>query len=218
MIDYLKERLKHQLPYHDIKNERLNVELEDMIVAAEEAAKKSFLKRPPRICSVLIILYQENGAWFTPMIVRPAHSRAHPSQVAFPGGKQEEGDIDLIATAIRETQEEIGVTIPRHQILGELTQMYIPPSNALVTPIVAYADARPSYTPEPAEVDMVLDIPWTELRKPENKGVKKVIMANGAYINLPSFTIQEKVIWGGSARMIAEIIELLKEREVTQAI
>lgn len=213
MIKYLKERLQHELPYHDIRNERLNVDLEEMILEAEKAAKVNFLKHPPRLCSVLILLYKKNEEWYLPMILRPAHSRAHPNQMAFPGGKQEESDKDLIDTAIRETKEEIDVQVSRHQILGALTQMYIPPSNALVTPYIAYLENQPTYIPEAAEVAAVLDIPLSELRKPENKGTKKVIMANGAYINLPSFFSNGKEIWGGSARMIAEIIELLKEKE-----
>ena len=72
------------------------------------------------------------------MMLRPSKSRVHAGEIAFPGGKKEEEDKNLIETAIREMEEEIGVSVPTENILGALSPIYIPPSNALVTQLLDF--------------------------------------------------------------------------------
>ncbi len=211
LLDFLRIRLQKELPHTNIDNEDLPPKLVQFIKAAEKAERAQFAKKPPRICAVMLSFYEHEGELFSPMMLRPDYSRAHPGQVSFPGGKREEQDVDLIATAIREMEEEVGVSIPRENVIGALSSVYIPPSNTLVTPIVGFLEGKPSYTPDEREVAEVLDVKWKDLRNLENAGFKKVILANGTWINMPAYYANGKEIWGGTARMISEMVKMMEE-------
>jgi len=214
LIQFLNQRLQKKLPHHDVRNEGLDPQMLRLLLQEEENTKIQFQKTPPRICAVMIAIYQETQQLILPMMLRPTKSRAHPGQISFPGGKREEQDQDLIETAIRETEEEIGVSVSRTNVIGSLTPVYIPPSNSLVTPIIGYLDGKPSYTPAPDEVDRVLDVKIEDLRNPANKKAKKVILTNGEYFNMPAFAVNDVFIWGGTARMIMELNKLVTEFEM----
>lgn len=211
LISFLKVRLLEELPHHDIQKEGLSQKLVESLIEAENARNQQFMKEPPRICAVMIAFYPDSTGPFLPMMVRPDNIRAHPGQISFPGGKQEIEDQDLIATAIRETQEEIGVLVPRENILGELSPVYIPPSNSLVTPIVGFLAGKPSYVPDQAEVAEVLDVPLSDLQNPANRENKKVILSGGEWVHMPAFRSGKNLIWGATARMITELMKVLAE-------
>ena len=213
LIPFLKNRLQYELPHSDIRKEGLSEKLLKILLEEEKNAKSRFAQKPPRICAVMVAFYCKDEEWFLPMMRRPDNIRAHPGQISFPGGRQEEVDEDLIATAIRETEEEIGITVPKSNILGNLTEIYIAPSNSLVTPIVAFLDDPPLYIPDEKEVAEVLDIRLTDLQNTANIRAKKVVLTNGDYFNMPAYQAENNFIWGGTARMIAELLKLLKEKE-----
>ncbi len=211
LLQFLKQRLQEALPHSDIHKEGLDPKVLDLLVEEEKNAKEQFKTKPPRICAVMIAIYQHEGKLYLPMMLRPTKSRAHPGQISFPGGKREEQDQDLIETAIREMEEEVGVRVSRANVLGDLTPIYIPPSNSLVTPIVGFLEGKPSYTPAPDEVEKVLDVKMEDLANPTNKRVKKVILTNGEYFEMPAYAVNEVFIWGGTARMIMELNKLIEE-------
>ena len=211
LIQFFTRRLQEELPHSDIRKEGLDPKTLDLLLAEEENAKAQFQKIPPRICAVMIAMYEYDGKLHLPMMLRPTKSRAHPGQISFPGGKKEEQDKDLIETAIREMQEEVGVSVPTTNVLGSLTPIYIPPSNSLVTPFVGYLEEKPIYTPAPDEVERVLDVKMEDLANPANKKAKKVILTNGEYFEMPAFAVNEVFIWGGTARMIMELNKLMEE-------
>lgn len=211
LIQFLNQRLQKELPHSNIHKEGLDPKVLDLLVEEEKNAKAQFKKKPPRICAVMIALYQHEDKLYLPMMLRPIKSRAHPGQISFPGGKEEEEDRDLIETAIREMEEEVGVRVPRANVLGDLTPIYIPPSNSMVTPIVGFLDRKPNYTPAPDEVEKVLDVSMEDLANPVNKRAKRVILTNGEYFEMPAFAVSEVFIWGGTARMIMELNKLLEE-------
>ncbi len=213
LIQFLQHRLQHELPHATIEKEGLSPKLLALLKAEEVAAKAQFQRNPPRICAVMLAFYHYEKQWYLPMMKRPDKSRVHPGQIAFPGGRQEEVDTDLIDTAIREMEEEVGVAVQRTRVLGQLSSVYIPPSNSLVTPIVSFLEQPPIYTPDPSEVAEVLDVSLKDLRNPANKRIKKVILTTGDYLEMPAFQANDTLIWGGTARMIAEVNKLLKEME-----
>ena len=212
LIEFFKIRLKEELPHSDIRKEGLDPKTLKLLLEEEKNAAIQFQNKPPRICAVMIAMYPHEGKIYLPMMLRPTKSRAHPGQISFPGGKREEQDVDLIETAIREMEEEVGVKVPRGNVLGELTSVYIPPSNSLVTPILGYLDNKPSYIPEPDEVDRVLDVLIDDLANPANKRAKKVILTNGEYFEMPAFAVNDVFIWGGTARMIMEMNKIIAEQ------
>jgi len=211
LIQFLKQRLKEELPHNDIHKEDLDPKVLNLLMEEEKNAKEQFKKKPPRICAVMIAIYPHENKCYLPMMLRPTKSRAHPGQISFPGGKKEDQDQDLIETAIREMEEEIGVRVPRRNVLGDLTSVYIPPSNSLVTPIIGFLDEKPSYIPAPDEVEKVLDVSMEDLANPTNKRIKKVILTNGEYFEMPAFAVNEVLVWGGTARMIMELNILMEE-------
>ena len=211
LLQFLNKRLQEELPHSDIRKEELDPKVLKMLMEEEENAQAQFKTSPPRICAVMIAIYQYQEELYLPMMLRPTKSRAHPGQVSFPGGKREDQDQDLIETAIREMDEEVGVLVPRANVLGDLTPIYIPPSNSLVTPIVGFLDGKPNYTPAPDEVERVLDVNMKDLVNPANKRAKKVVLTNGEYFEMPAFAVNDVFIWGGTARMIMELNKLMEE-------
>jgi len=211
LIQFLKQRLPEELPHSDIHKEGLDPKVLNLLIEEEKNAQAQFKEKPPRICAVMMAIYPHENKLYLPMMLRPQKSRAHPGQISFPGGKREDQDQDLIETAIREMEEEVGVLVPRTNVLGDLTPIYIPPSNSLVTPIIGFLEEKPSYIPAPDEVERVLDVSMEDLANPTNKRAKKVILTNGEYFEMPAFAVNEVFIWGGTARMIMELNKLMEE-------
>lgn len=164
-----------------------------------------------RQAAVLILMFPDQDEWRMPLIMRPIYDGVHSGQMALPGGKVEAEDQDLVATALRETYEEIGVKVEREQVIGILSELYIPPSNITVTPILALNEARPRYYPDHHEVAGITEISISSLQQPENYMLGKVTIYNGAQLEAPSFQIQDKTIWGATAMMLSELLFILKE-------
>lgn len=170
-----------------------------------------------RHSGVLILLYPHDcsphndsageTAIHLPLILRPTYEGVHSGQVAFPGGGWEEGDADLVATALREAEEEIGVDRHHVHVLGELTPLYIYVSNHLVHPTVAWLDHRPHFTPDPYEVAMVLEMPLQTFLDPTNVRTEQWQLRDRT-AEVPFFYIQEQTIWGATAMMLSELISL----------
>ena len=107
---------------------------------------------------VLILLYPADGQLQVLLTRRTDRVLHHRAQISLPGGQQEPNE-DLRVTAFRETQEELGIETKNFRELGNLTPLYIPPSNFCIYPLVAAVESRPSYRPSPKEVAEVIEIP-----------------------------------------------------------
>ena len=145
------------------------------------------------------------------MIKRPVYDGVHSGQIAFPGGKKEKSDFDLVQTALRETEEEIGVNHNSINIIGKLTRLYIPPSNFDVQPVVAYTESIPEFVLEKNEVDSILEINIEDFLNSKNIMHKKVLSRNNLRLRVICYFIQNKIIWGASAMILSEFIEVLKK-------
>ncbi len=179
---------------------------------ATEVHRRARLRPRPdaRRAAVLMLLYPRNDLIYLPLIVRPIYSGVHSGQIALPGGKVEPQDASLVATALRETEEEIGVRVPEAQVLGKLSELYIPPSNMRVTPVVALAPERPAYTPDLREVVQVLDFSLAAFTDPGNQTTTTVRVTDNVSMEAPSFVIEERIIWGATAMMISELLTILE--------
>lgn len=165
----------------------------------------------PRESAVLILLYRKGGSWHTLLMLRPTYEGVHSGQVAFPGGKREEADASLKATALREFQEETGADTRGFKVLGELSRVFIPPSNALVTPVLAWAETLGAVRPDEREVEALIEVELGELMREEllqRKVLRIATLARDAEV--PYWNIQGHVVWGATALMIAELRALLK--------
>lgn len=161
-----------------------------------------------RKSAVLILFYPHQGEVYLPLILRPAYDGVHSGQMAFPGGRYEPTDENLIRTAKREAQEEIGLRLTDVRVAGILTELFIPPSNFLVLPVVAHIPYRPEFFPDPREVDKVLEVPLREIEDKTIIGSSEIQVADH-FIQAPHYLIQQYKVWGATAMMISEMLDVL---------
>ena len=200
-IEKLKTRLSEPLPgsmAHDIMASESRLKLK--MPSPNERTRES---------AVLILFYPSENQIFIPLILRPQYDGVHGGQMAFPGGRAEKEDENLTRTALREAQEEIGVRISDVKVLGELTKLYIPPSNFYVQPVVGYMTHKPDFYPDPREVDKVVEISLNEIKSPTIIG-RKTIIVRGVEINTPFYDIKETTVWGATAMMISELLTVIQ--------
>lgn len=167
-----------------------------------------------RESGVLILLYKKNNVLHIPFIKRPQYNGAHSGQVSLPGGKYEPEDLNLMATALRETQEEIGINPDKIEILGQLTTIYIPNSNFNVSPFVGYLSENPIFHPNSIEVETIIEASLTQIIAPETiEYFEKII--NDHTIKAPFFNINNHQIWGATAMIISELKEIIQNHKLT---
>ncbi|MEH0156847.1 CoA pyrophosphatase [Limibacter armeniacum] len=187
--------------------------MEAHVKMASDNRKRRGALMPPtdaRPSAVLILLsdFGEDDFSF-PLIQRPMYDGVHGGQMALPGGKRDPEDPSLIVTALRECYEEIGIEVRPTEVLGTLSDLYIPPSNMLVTPVIAYSNKRNEYTLDPVEVDEVIETTLGHLLNPETKKMS-TIDVRGMRFNAPSFDIDGKVVWGATAMILSEMLEIVE--------
>jgi 8-oxo-dGTP pyrophosphatase MutT (NUDIX family) len=163
-----------------------------------------------RIGAVLILFYPKENGIHTVLIQRPTYDGVHSAQVAFPGGKKEDDDSTLVETALREAEEEVGIDANVVTVAGELTKLYIPPSNFLVTPVVGFCEAKPLFVPQQTEVDEIVEVDLATLTNEKLINEKVIHLQQNISLNVKYYDIYGKTVWGATAMMIAEMNELLK--------
>src|SRR5512136_10858 len=135
-------------------------------LAPREAYRVESLRAAPpsdaRPAGVLILLYPFDGTWHFPLMKRVEDGLVHSGQISLPGGSQEAGE-SLRETALREACEEIGAACAEVDVIGQLSTIYIPPSNFLVTPTVGCVDQRPDFQCDPREVAELIEVPLSTL-------------------------------------------------------
>lgn len=162
--------------------------------------------------AVGMTLYEDKGQLNAILMQRPTYKGAHSGQVCFPGGKREDFEHYLYQTAIRETQEEIGLDPSHFKLLGELTPVFIPISKHQVQPYIFYYDRPPLFIPDQREVEEIFSFPVEEILK-DNLIKKTQIIVDHDLIfdDVPYFEINNKVVWGATAMIINEFRWLFDE-------
>jgi 8-oxo-dGTP pyrophosphatase MutT (NUDIX family) len=165
-----------------------------------------------RNAAVLILLFQKNWIWHFILIRRTAiDGDVHSGQISFPGGRMAASETAEEAAA-REAHEEIGCPTASIIPLGRLTQLHIPVSNHLVFPVVAYLEKVPAWTAQEREVDEILEIPLTEILVPDAMTRSSILLPQGMVLrDVPSYLINNHLIWGGTAMILSEFSALLDE-------
>jgi 8-oxo-dGTP pyrophosphatase MutT (NUDIX family) len=165
---------------------------------------------PPRPGSVLILLYPDQGRIFFPLIQRPEYAGAHSGQVSLPGGKAEPGE-DTITTALREGEEEIGISAREIKVVGKLSDFFVIPSNFLVTPVIGYVESVPALMPDAVEVERILFGNVPDLIHEDAIKSKEILAAGRFAMQAPYFDIEGQVVWGATAMMLNEFRTILRE-------
>ena len=200
VIEIIKEELQKPLP--GLEAQHIMVPKSRLNDLAKEpiGAKKG---------GVLIMLYENSSELMLAFIVRTDDGGVHGGQISFPGGKHEEGDNDLMHTALREAEEEVGIDAKKVQVIGNLTTMYIPVSNYLVSPTVGYYIGKPDFRLNTAEVADLIEVPLRELLKEKSKSVGTVDV-RGNKFDVPVFKVDKHQIWGATAMILNEFVEVIK--------
>ena len=204
-IQKLALALQNPLPGKEA-HQRMRILSKKNITLKEEANEKT------RRGAVMLLLFPDAETLYFPLILRPPYEgiRSHGGQVAFPGGKKDERDEDLKATAIRETYEEIGVELSKNNILGALSEIFIPPSNIVVTPFVGFYENKPEYLPEPAEVSAIFETKLADLWKNDlRKTTLKEFEGAGTW-EIPYFDLHNQIVWGATAAILEEFAEITR--------
>lgn len=203
-IEQLKIRLQQPLPGEEAQ----------YLMAPISRLQNKFISPEiynPKKSAVLILLFPQDEVIKTVFIERPVYEGVHSGQVAFPGGKFEETDIELKQTALRETFEEIGIDPNKVNIIGQLTDLYINPSNFLVSPFIGYLNKKPDFIIDPREVQQVITYDLFELNNPCIRSEKEITFSGGFTLKTPYYDIEGLTVWGATAMMISELNALVEE-------
>ena len=185
-----------RLPEFDVAaaRERMQPETRQLQPAAGPTARQA---------SVLLLLWRQDEALRFVLTRRAQGLRGHSGQVSLPGGRREPGDADAAATALRETREELGIAEGAVRPLGWLGEIYIPPSDFVVRPLVGALDAAPRFRPCAAEVAEVLCVPLAQLFEGERKRVS-LRRAQGRDARIPWYALEGHMVWGATAMLLSE--------------
>lgn len=155
-----------------------------------------------RKASVLLAVTRHTESFNSHVVltVRSANLKSHPGQISLPGGTQEEKDIDPVATALRESQEEIGLKADQVEIIGSLGVLALP-SGFLVKPVVGLIDPGLSYTPQPEEVADIFHIPL-DLVLDESAYKKAQVEFKGASRTILELQFEDYRVWGATAAIL----------------
>jgi 8-oxo-dGTP pyrophosphatase MutT (NUDIX family) len=201
--DFLAARLAQQLPGD-------NAHQQMMAQPIGQRFKMEY-EKPPRKGAVMIVLYPDAGKIYFPLMQRPPYQGIHGGQVSLPGGKMEDSDDSLVETAIRETFEEIGVKISDNNVIGSLSDLNVTASNFIVKPVISVLDKKPDFVKDPREVEAIFKAEVQHLIHPQTLQEKELTVAQTVRLKAPFFDIEERVVWGATAMILSEFVEILKE-------
>ncbi len=203
-IQNLKNRLTQTLPGSSAQAEMSPTAQRVKAIAPEEA----------RIACVLALFFPKQGKQHLVLIER-ANSNPndrHRGQIGFPGGKLEDSDDSLLSGALREAEEEVGIISSDVEVIGALSELYIPVSNFKVYPFVGYLSYAPKFVAQESEVQNILEIPFELFLKESNRKKKDMTMSNNFTMqNVPYFDIQGQIVWGATSMMLSELIACAKD-------
>jgi len=164
--------------------------------------------------AVALLLYKKNDELFFPLIKRTSFNEndKHKGQISFPGGKLDTADHDLLHCAKRELNEEVGIDASYINLLGNLTDLYIPVSNFKVQPFVFYIENDFIFIPQESEVEYILEISVKDLLNEQNVKVGKITYGENSFIsNVPYFQLSNHIVWGATAMILNEFKNVISK-------
>ncbi len=157
-----------------------------------------------RLASILVVIYGEEPIVI--MTEKPKHMKFHACEISFPGGKLDSSDSDLLETALRETSEEIGLTISKEQVVGQLEPVVTLNSGFLILPFVSVVNKIPKLSAN-SEVEKIFHIPLEPFLKTQTKDPDPT---HNLIQEMYTFEYQNQIVWGASARILKQIQDCLK--------
>jgi mutator protein MutT len=198
----IKKALSQTLPGSTSHRKMLPVNRE-LVANSDEQTRLKY-------SSVLLLLYPENNELNVCLIKRPAHMKHHAGQIALPGGRVEKGETAL-ETALRETEEEIGISPQEIEILGTLSELYVQVSRFQIHPFVGWLNTKPEFRICQNEVEKTISFPLKNMQNAFEEVELKTILGT---LKVPCFQFEGEIIWGATAMILSEFYDLLNEFSV----
>lgn len=165
-----------------------------------------------RKAGVLALFYPNtDGETYLVLILRKTYNGVHSAQVGFPGGKYEDEDKDLMITALRETEEEVGVLRAMVNVIKPMSPLYIPPSNFMVYPYLGISKVTPNFIKEDDEVEAIIEVNLEDFINEANAISTRLPTSFNVQVDVPAFILNGHIVWGATAMMLGEIKDLLKQ-------
>lgn len=166
--------------------------------------------------AVLIPLYRDNNGELILVLVRRTEGDIHGGQLAFPGGKMSSTDNSLKKTALRETEEEIGLKSTNIEILEQLPNVYTQTSRFDITPFLAKILRPVEWIPDKREIAEIIEIPVKDLASPESHGeeIKNFLEWPSPQL-IPFYRVGNYQLWGATYRILNPIVDKLLNAQWT---
>lgn len=164
--------------------------------------------RSSRPAAVLCPLFDEDGQAHVVLTRRSSRLRSHTHQVSFPGGRLDAHELPVHA-ALREAEEEVGIDPASVEIIGRLAQLRTVINPAPITPFVGVLPGRPVLRPNPAEVERAFTVSLLELTDPDVYREELWVFPDGAERSMQFFELIGDTVWGATARMLTELLDLV---------
>ncbi len=203
-VSWLDDRLKAPLPGKTAQ----------MKMKPRNIDPSNFTIKPtnnPKVGSVLILLYPKNNRIFIALMKRPDYEGVHGGQISFPGGKREETDANLVQTALREGEEEVGIISKDVSIVGLLSEHFVFASNFNVLPVVGYLKYTPEFHPDHREVEKVVEVGLDHLLDKKNQKEINLTVRKNHTLLAPYFDVDGHIVWGATAMILSEFLTITKE-------
>ena len=179
-----------------------------MQVNYNKSFKLPFSKNNSTPAAVLILLYLENNEIHFFLTKRSNELEHHKGQISLPGGTQEENE-KLIHTALRETQEEIGINRTSISIIGTITPLFVPVTGFMIYPFIGYSINKLDPKPDPVEVATIFSVNISDLLNEENRTTEQRNI-RGYDVQVPYFKLNDYQVWGATSMILSEFRDLIK--------
>jgi len=179
-----------------------------MRVNYDQSIELPFSKNNSTASAVLILLYLEDNEIHFFLTKRSNELEHHKGQISLPGGTQEENE-ELTHTALRETQEEIGINKTSISIIGSMTPLFVPVTGFMIHPFIGYSSNKLEPTPDPSEVEAIFSVNISDLLNEANQTIEKRNI-RGYDVEVPYFKLNNYEVWGATSMILSEFRDLIK--------
>jgi 8-oxo-dGTP pyrophosphatase MutT (NUDIX family) len=193
-----------------LATDALRDQLRPVLLSPDEAVTIDVRGRTD--AAVLVPLYLDDGGLQLVFTKRGPELRRHAGEISFPGGRREHDEDDLRATALREAEEEIGLPRSAVEIIGALAPTPTIATGYAVYPFVGLIDSARDWTPSAGEVAAVLELGVQELVAGYER---RRVVRRGLPIRTDTYLVGEHLIWGATARILADLLDRLQAAGLT---
>ena len=188
---------------HEIMSPPFRKQLAQKVLAKEKSAKKA---------AVMALFYPNplNEAMLV-LILRNSYKGVHSAQIGFPGGKIEPEDNSIKSAALRETEEEIGISQNLVKVIRPMSPIYIPPSNFLVYPFLGTSYDFLKFKKQDEEVKDIIQVRVADFLSPKSVINTLVPTSYNIEVEVPAFKLNNHIVWGATAMMLSEIKVVLEQ-------